>query len=295
MLNSNYISGKKLKQVAIITGCSSGIGYETSILLAKNGFKTYATMRNTDKGNKLKEIAEKENIDLQIIKLDVTDDHSIKNAINEIVQETSRIDVLVNNAGNNIAGAVEDLSIEEFKEQFETNFFGLIRVTKEVLPIMRKQRRGIIVNLSSIVGKMAIPLNSAYVSSKFAVEGFSESIRYELEDFGIKVILIEPGVIKSNFYENIKMSKNSLKDPTSPYQPITQKIFEAFLPMLQYAFPTKIVADVILEAVTSDNPEIRYTVGDDAKSINEARKKRSDKEFENWVKEGFFEKKGFLR
>ena len=284
-----------MKQVAIITGCSSGIGYETSILLAKNGFKTYATMRNTDKGNKLKEIAEKENVDLKIIKLDVTDDHSIKNAINEIVQETNRIDVLVNNAGNNIAGAVEDLSIEEFKEQFETNFFGLIRVTKEVLPIMRKQRMGIIVNVSSIVGKMAIPLNSAYVSSKFAVEGFSESIRYELEDFGIKVILIEPGVIKSNFYENTKMSKNSLMDPNSAYHPIAQKIFDAFLPMLQYAFPTKKVADVILEAVTSDNPEIRYAVGDDAKSINEARKKRSDKEFEHWVKEGFFEKKGFVR
>lgn len=284
-----------MKQVAIITGCSSGIGYETSILLAKNGFKTYATMRNTDKGNKLKEIAEKENVNLKIIKLDVTDDHSIKNAINEIVQETNRIDVLVNNAGNNIAGAVEDLSIEEFKEQFETNFFGLIRVTKEVLPIMRKQRMGIIVNVSSIVGKMAIPLNSAYVSSKFAVEGFSESIRYELEDFGIKVILIEPGVIKSNFYENTKMSKNSLMDPNSPYNPIAQKIFDAFLPMLQYAFPTKKVADVILEAVTSDNPEIRYVVGDDAKSINEARKKRSDKEFEHWVKEGFFEKKGFVR
>ena len=284
-----------MKQVALITGCSSGIGYETSILLAKNGFRTYATMRNTDKGDKLNEIAEKENLDLKIIKLDVTDDYSIKNAINEIVQETNRIDVLVNNAGNNIAGAVEDLSIEEFKEQFETNFFGLIRVTKVVLPIMRKQNNGIIVNLSSIAGKMAIPLNSAYVSSKFAVEGFSESIRYELEDFGIKVILIEPGVIKSNFYENIKMSKNSLMDPKSAYQPITQKIFEAFLPMLEYAFPTKIVADVILEAVNSDNPNIRYTVGDDAKSIIEARKKLSDKEFENWVKEGFFEKKGFIR
>jgi short-subunit dehydrogenase len=284
-----------LKQVALITGCSSGIGYETSILLAKNGFKTYATMRNTDKGNKLKEISDKENLDLKIIKLDVTDDYSIKNAINEIVEETDRIDVLVNNAGNNIAGAVEDLSIEEFKEQFETNFFGLIRVTKVVLPIMRKQNSGIIVNLSSIVGKMAIPLNSAYVSSKFAVEGFSESIRYELEDFGIKVILIEPGVIKSNFYENIKMAKNSLMDPTSVYQPITQKIFEAFLPMLEYAFPTKIVADAILEAVTSDNPHIRYAVGDDAKSIIEARKELSDKEFEKWVKEGFFEKKGFIR
>jgi short-subunit dehydrogenase len=284
-----------LKQVALITGCSSGIGYETSILLAKNGFRTYATMRNTDKGDKLKEIAEKENLDLKIIKLDVTDDYSIQNAIKEIVQETNRIDVLVNNAGNNIAGAVEDLSIEEFKEQFETNFFGLIRVTKVVLPIMRKQNNGIIVNLSSIAGKMAIPLNSAYVSSKFAVEGFSESIRYELEDFGIKVILIEPGVIKSNFYENIKMSKNSLLDPKSAYQPITQKIFEAFLPMLEYAFPTKIVADVILEAVNSDNPNIRYAVGDDAKSIIEAREKLSDKEFENWVKEGFFEKKGFIR
>lgn len=284
-----------MKQVALITGCSSGIGYETSILLAQNGFRTYATMRNTDKGDKLKEIAEKENLDLKIIKLDVTDDYSIQNAIKEIVQETNRIDVLVNNAGNNIAGAVEDLSIEEFKEQFETNFFGLIRVTKVVLPIMRKQNNGIIVNLSSIAGKMAIPLNSAYVSSKFAVEGFSESIRYELEDFGIKVILIEPGVIKSNFYENIKMSKNSLMDPKSAYQPITQKIFEAFLPMLEYAFPTKIVADVILEAVNSDNPNIRYAVGDDAKSIIEARKKLSDKEFENWVKEGFFEKKGFIR
>ncbi|HEX7142640.1 MAG TPA: SDR family oxidoreductase [Nitrososphaeraceae archaeon] len=284
-----------MKQVALITGCSSGIGYETSILLAKNGFRTYATMRNTDKGDKLKEIAEKENLDLKIIKLDVTDDYSIKNAINEIVQETNRIDVLVNNAGNNIAGAVEDLSIEEFKEQFETNFFGLIRVTKVVLPIMRKQNNGIIVNLSSIAGKMAIPLNSAYVSSKFAIEGFSESIRYELEDFGIKVILIEPGVIKSNFYENIKMSKNSLLDEKSAYQPITQKIFEAFLPMLEYAFPTKIVADIILEAVNSDNPNIRYAVGDDAKSIIEARKKLSDKEFENWVKEGFFEKKGFIR
>ena len=187
------------------------------------------------------------------------------------------------------------LSIEEFKEQFETNFFGLVRVTKAVLPIMRNQKSGIIVNLSSIVGKMAIPLNSAYTSSKFAVEGFSESVRYELEDFGIKVILIEPGVIKSNFYENIKMSKNSLSDPKSPYQPITQKIFEAFLSMIQYAFPAKIVAEVILEAITSDNPKIRYAVGDDAKSITEAKKRLSDKEFENWVKEGFFEKKGFLR
>ena len=142
---------------------------------------------------------------------------------------------------------------------------------------------------------MAIPLNSAYTSSKFAVEGFSESVRYELEDFGIKVILIEPGVIKSNFYENIKMSKNSLADPKSPYQPITQKIFEAFLSMIQYAFPAKIVADVILEAITSDNSKIRYVVGDDAKSITEAKKRLSDKEFENWVKEGFFEKKGFIR
>jgi len=284
-----------LKQVAIITGCSSGIGYETSILLAKNGFKTYATMRNPAKGNKLKEIAENENLDLNVIKLDVTDDYSIKNAINEIIQETNRIDVLVNNAGNNIAGSIEDLSIEEFKEQFETNLFGLIRVTKEILPIMRKQRMGMIVNVSSIIGKMAIPLNSAYVSSKFAVEGFSESIRYELEDFGIKVILIEPGVVKSNFYENTKMSKNSLMDPKSPYHSIAQKVFDAFLPMLQYAFPAKKVAAVILEAVISENPEIRYIVGDDAKSINEARIKMSDKEFENWVKEGLFEKKGFVR
>ena len=128
--------------------------------------------------------------------------NQLKIAINQIKDESSRIDVLVNNAGYDVMGAVEDLSLDEFKSQFETNFFGVIRVTKEVIPIMRNQGGGNIINVSSVGGRIGIPLNTAYISSKFALEGLSESMRYELEQFGIDVILIEPGVVKTNFFEN---------------------------------------------------------------------------------------------
>jgi len=139
---------------------------------------------------------------LEVLKLDVTDDKSVKEAIERIVNEQGKIDVLVNNAGYALLGPLEDLSIQEVKEQFETNVFGVIRVTKEILPIMRRQLHGTIENISSIAGRIGFPLTSAYVSSKFALEGLSESIAYEVEQFGIKVILIEPGVIKTNFDKN---------------------------------------------------------------------------------------------
>ena len=149
------------ESVAVVTGSSSGNGLETSLLLAKNGFYTYATMRNTDKSTRIKEIAKNDGVPLEILQLDVTDGKSIADAI----------DIIDN-------------------RQFETNFFGAVRVTKAVLPTMRKQRSGAIVNVSSIGGIIGVPLNSAYVGSKFALEGFSESMKYELEGFGIKVILI---------------------------------------------------------------------------------------------------------
>jgi NAD(P)-dependent dehydrogenase (short-subunit alcohol dehydrogenase family) len=173
---------KKNYKVAIVTGSSSGIGFETSLLLARNGFYTYATIRNPDKSKKegMINVANRDRLPLQVIPLDVTDDKSVKEAVDRIATEQGKIDVLVNNAGYLLLGPLEELSIEEFKEQFETNFFGVIRVTQAVLPIMRRQRQGTIVNIISIAGRIGFPLSSPYVSSKFALEGLSESIGYEL-------------------------------------------------------------------------------------------------------------------
>src|SRR5215218_1625811 len=192
------------KVVAVVTGSSSGIGFETSLLLARNGFYTYATMRDPDKSKKegMINVANRERLPLQVIPLDVTGDKSVKEAVDKIATEQEKIDVLVNNAGYLLLGPLEELSIEEFKEQFETNFFGVIRLTQAVLPIMRRHKEGIIVNISSIAGRIGFPLSSAYVSSKFALEGLSESMAYEVEQFRIKVILVEPGVIKTNFANN---------------------------------------------------------------------------------------------
>ena len=164
------------QKVAIVTGSSSGIGYETALILARNGFRTYATMRNLEKAKDISDVAKKEKLPLHVIKLDVTDEKSTSDAIKTIKSDAGRIDVLVNNAGYGLVGSLEDLSMSEIKAQYETNVFGLIRVTQAVLPIMREQKSGIIVNISSIGGKMAMPLSSPYIGTKFAVEGLSESI-----------------------------------------------------------------------------------------------------------------------
>ena len=291
---------EKQQNIAVVTGSSTGIGFETSLLLARNGFYTYATMRNLNKSLKIKEIAEKENLHLKVLKLDVTDDESVKDAIRQIIDESSRIDVLVNNAGYGVMGAVEDLSLNEFKSQFETNFFGVIRVTKEVIPIMRKQGNGNIINVSSVGGIIGLPLNSAYISSKFALEGWSESMRYELEQFGVDVLLIEPGVVKTNFFENVVINNNnnmsSPDNKTSAYSQLTQKLFEGFVPMLNSSTSSapSDVAEVIYQAIESNNREVRYPVGKDAVSIIKMRQKLSDKDFGKWIKESIFQQKGFL-
>jgi NAD(P)-dependent dehydrogenase (short-subunit alcohol dehydrogenase family) len=277
--------------VAVVTGSSSGIGFETSLLLARNGFFTYATMRNLGKSNKIIELKQKEKLPLEVLKLDVADDKSVKEAIEKIANEQETIDVLVNNAGYGLLGPLEELSIEEFKEQFEANVFGVIRVTQSVLPIMRMQRHGTIVNISSVAGRMGFPLTPAYVSSKFALEGLSESMAYELEQFGIKVILIEPGVIKTNFDNNLKIGKNvstTTNDYCSPYAEITEKRIAAFKPRFKNGSSPIEVAKVILNAITSRNvpPESRYLVGNDAFKLMEIRKNKSDKEFRRLVMEG---------
>jgi NAD(P)-dependent dehydrogenase (short-subunit alcohol dehydrogenase family) len=285
--DNNNVKSKRQK-VALITGSSSGIGFDTSLLFARNGICTYATMRNLGKSKEILDFATKESIPLKVLSLDVTDEDSIGQAIDKVKKEQNKIDILVNNAGYSLVGALEMLSIDEIKEEFETNFFGIVNLIQRVLPIMRKEGNGRIVNVSSLAGRIGFPLASAYVSSKFALEGLSESLRYEVQDFGIYVILIEPGVIKTNFVKNLKLGKqvttleNSYVNrsvPNLPYAETTRRRISAFKPRFEKGSSPKEVADVILNAVTSDKPKSRYLVGEDAFKLMEIRKNTSDDEF----------------
>jgi NAD(P)-dependent dehydrogenase (short-subunit alcohol dehydrogenase family) len=272
------------QKVAVVTGTSSGIGLETSLALARSGFRTYATMRNLNKSENIKSVATKENLPIHINQLDVTDDISIKNAVQAIFSEVGRIDVLVNNAGYALNGAFEDLTIDEIKAQFETNLFGVIRTTQAILPIMRKQQFGIIVNMSSGAGRLGYPGGSAYISTKFAVEGLSESMAYELEPFGIKVVLVEPGVIRTNFANAMVVAKKS-QDPNSPYSQYMQKIASSFEHMMENGSSPDLVAKVVLKAVTSENPSLRYLAGKDIETWMEGKRNMSDEEFYNMMKQ----------
>jgi NAD(P)-dependent dehydrogenase (short-subunit alcohol dehydrogenase family) len=272
------------QKVAVVTGTSSGIGLETSLALARSGFRTYATMRNLNKSENIKSVATKENLPIHINQLDVTDDISIKNAVQAILSEVGRIDVLVNNAGYALNGAFEDLTIDEIKAQFETNLFGVIRTSQAILPIMRKQQFGIIVNMSSGAGRLGYPGGSAYISTKFAVEGLSESMAYELEPFGIKVVLVEPGVIRTNFANAMVVAKKS-QDPNSPYSQLMQKIASSFEHMMENGSSPDLVAKVVLKAVTSENPSLRYLAGKDIETWMEGKRNMSDEEFYKMMKQ----------
>jgi NAD(P)-dependent dehydrogenase (short-subunit alcohol dehydrogenase family) len=270
------------QRVAVVTGSSSGIGKETSLTLARNGFLTYATMRNLNKGENIKSLAEKEKLPLKTVQLEVTDDISVKNAIQAITAESNRIDVLVNNAGYTVFGAFEDLSMEEIKALYETNLFGVIRVTQAVLPIMRRQKSGIIVNISSALGRFGLPIISAYVGAKFAIEGLSESMAYELEPFGIKMVLVEPGFIKTDIGDNRVTAKKS-QDANSPYSELMQQMV-SYIGHVPRS-PPDVVAKALLKAVTSENPSLRYLAGKDAEGWIEEKRSMSDEEFHKMMKQ----------
>jgi NAD(P)-dependent dehydrogenase (short-subunit alcohol dehydrogenase family) len=276
-------------KVAVVTGSSTGIGFETALLLARSGFDTYATMRNLEKSGAIVEAARKGNLPIQVLQLDVIDDKSVKNAINRIANEKKRIDVVVNNAGYDLMGPVEDLSMDDIRAQFETNLFGVIRVMQAVLPVMRRQKSGTIVNVSSVGGKVAVPLNSVYNSTKFALEGLTEGMRYEVDQFGINLILVEPGVIRSNFLDNARLpTKTASADPA--YASLMERATVTFKQMYEAGAgsPPEEVAKVILKAVTSDSPDVRYLAGSDAAMFLEKRKSSSDLEWENFLKGTIF-------
>jgi NAD(P)-dependent dehydrogenase (short-subunit alcohol dehydrogenase family) len=284
MTSSTSPSSSSDQKVAIVTGSSTGIGYETSLILARNGFLTYATMRNLNKSEDMKLTVAKENLPIQIKQLDVTEDLSVKNAIQEISSETGRIDVIVNNAGYGLNGAFEDLAMDEVKAQYETNVYGLVRTTQAVLPIMRKQKSGTIVNISSGAGRFGFPGGSAYVSTKFAVEGLSESMSYELEPFGIKVVIVEPGVIRTNFMDGLVIAKKS-QDPNSPYSQIMQKIATGFEEMMKNASSPDLVAKVVLNAIRDKNPSLRYLAGNDVEAWLGGNRKIADEELYKMMKQ----------
>ena len=275
-----------MEKIAVVTGTSTGIGFETALALAREGYYTYATMRDTTKSQKIKELGQKENLKINVLKLDVDDETSVKTAIQKILDEKQRIDVLVNNAGWGLWGCVEDVSVDEFKAQFDTNFFSIIRLIQEVGPTMRKQGSGTIVNVSSVVGRIGFPASPAYISSKFALEGLSESLRFELAPFGIDVVIIEPGVIKTNFMKNMKMAEKY--GPESVYMDITDKVVSGVKMMCEMGTDPKEVADAIIKATKDENPLPRYIVGNDASMFLEAKKNKTDLEFENYLKKELY-------
>lgn len=275
-----------MEKVAIVTGSSSGIGFETALTLARGGYHTYATMRDTTKATEIQDVAKKENLKIDVIELDVDKEDSIENAVRKIEAEKGRIDVLVNNAGYGLFGCTEDISIDELKAQFETNFFGIVRMIQQVAPIMRKQNSGTIVNISSVAGRIGFPATPAYISSKFALEGLSESMRYEMSPFGIKTIIIEPGVIKTNFFKSMKVTKNARSD--SPYKDITNNVLKGVKMMSELGTDPKQVASTILKAIEEDEPLPRYLVGNDAAMFLEAKKMKTDLEFENYLKKELY-------
>lgn len=295
------------QKVAVVTGSSTGIGYETSLALAKNGYLTYATVRDIQKSKEIERIAHVKNIPLKIVEMNVDNDNSVKDAIEKITSEYGRIDILVNNAGYGLFGALEDLEMTEIKKQFETNVFGIIRVIQNVLPAMRLHRSGIIVNISSISGLAGIPSQSAYAGTKFAVEGLSESLSYELEPFGIKIVLIEPGVINTEFLQDlvvptnrygIDKNKNQINISNfntdnisfSFYHDTIKKFLSFYYNAMSIAPHPRIVADEIIQAIekvsneTNAMPILRIAVGNDSKKYSRLKKELQDNEFHKVIR-----------
>lgn len=264
-----------MNKVILITGASSGIGKETAKLFQTKNWKVAATMRALEKAEDLQKIA-----DIECFRLDVTDTTSIKSAIAETIEKFGRIDAVVNNAGYSLAGAFEAASPEQIERQFQTNVFGLMNVCREILPYFREQKRGIIVNVASVGGRMTFPLYSLYNATKWAVEGFSESLQYEVEQFGIRIKIIEPGPIKTDFYD--RSQDLTKKEGLADYDHLIARAMPNMQKAGEDAPDGAVVAETIYEAVTDGSKKMRYGVN--TKGILTARKLLPDSLFFKLVK-----------
>ncbi|MED1024114.1 oxidoreductase [Bacillus mycoides] len=261
------------KKIAIITGASSGFGLLTTLELAKKDYFVIATMRNLEKQIDL--ISQATKLDLQqnikVQQLDVTDQGSIHN-FQLFLNEINRIDILINNAGYANGGFIEEIPVEDYRKQFETNLFGAISITQLVLPYMRKQKSGKIINISSISGKVGFPGLSPYVSSKYALEGWSESLRLEVKPFGIDVALLEPGSYNTNIWEVGKQLAENQSDTTSPYKEYMDKIQKHINNGNDTLGNPMDVANKIVEIAEARRTTLRYPIGKGLKFMIFAKK-----------------------
>ena len=269
-----YVSGPRARLsvmlTALITGTSTGIGRATALELARSGLTVWASMRDTSMGASLESIASSENLDLRVLQLDVEDDDSVHAAF----QKAGNIDVLVNNAGLSPIGSVEEFQVDAWKQLFETNVFGLIRCTQAALPAMRDNAFGHIINISSVAGRVAIPMFGPYSSSKWAVEALTETLACEASIFGIRVSLVEPGAVATPIRE-----KTGRPDRDSPYRPVAKNW--GFSVGYDHAFPSEPedVAACIGQLIRDPSPPLRVTVGRGVKQMVDLRSGHSDNEW----------------
>jgi short-subunit dehydrogenase len=262
-----------MKKVALVTGSSSGIGMETARLLVQNGYTVYGAARRVDRMAGLKDSG------IKLLAMDLTDEDSMTRGISEIIKNDQRIDLLVNNAGYGSYGALEDVPIREAKVQFEVNIFGLARLTQLVLPYMREQHSGRIINVSSIGGKIGEPHGAWYHATKFALEGLSDSLRMELKEFGIQVVVIQPGAINTE-WGGIAAEHMLKTSGNTAYKTLAHKHAKMFESSVKMGSEPIVVAKTIVKAAMSANPRTRYATGGGAKPILFARSVLSDKLFD---------------
>jgi NAD(P)-dependent dehydrogenase (short-subunit alcohol dehydrogenase family) len=266
----------------VVTGSSTGIGQATAVSLARAGHSVFATMRNPDASGPLLELASEHAGNLQVRALDVNRDESVAGCFDAILA-VGRIDALVNNAGVGGGGSVEETPLDTFRSCMETNFFGTLRCTKAVLPAMREQRSGCIVNVSSIAGRMGLAGHGPYAASKFALEGLSEVLAQELFGLGVGVALVEPGVIATPIFQKVP------RPPPTKY-PHRARLLAFFKASLAEPVSPSVVGDLIRDIIESDRPELRYPAGPDAEPLLTWRSSKTGKD---WAAIGALDDEGW--
>lgn len=236
-------------QTALVTGVSSGIGREIAQLLAERGARVFGTVRDPNSASPIRGV--------EMVRMDVTDDASVTEAVQSVVQKAGPVQILVNNAGYSLMGSLEETSLDEARQQFETNFFGVLRVTNAVLPMMRQAGYGRIVNISSVVGFIPAPYMGIYTASKHAVEGYTETLDHEVREFGVRAVLVEPAFTKSKISHNEKTARIALKE----YAVQRQWMKEVVQKGVTHGDEPRLVAEAVWRAVTVKSPRLRYPVG----------------------------------
>lgn len=259
----------------IITGTSKGIGLETALAFARAGYKVFATLRNSGSATGLKEKIKAESLPITIFSMDVNSDEAVEECIGDILEEHGPVDVLVNNAGIEYHGSVEEMEIDKFKAVMETNYLGVIRCIKGVLPAMRKNGSGCIINVSSISGKIAGPPFGAYSPSKFAIEALSEILAAEVKPFNIRVAIVEPGITDTPMAHALQIAGNS-------NYPHARRSADLFTAVLKTPTPPSLVASKILEVADSDSWQLRHPVGPEAIPFLHWRAGISDEQWVDW-------------